>query len=278
MAHQSLWDACVDPIHGHVIPVVGGPAQGQLGQVAGADDQPAVLIGDVHEHLGPLPGLAVLEGHRVVLHGLADVLEVDLYRAADVDALQGGPQALGQLHGVIPGTVGGSEAGHGHRDDIAGRAVQQLHSHCGDQNGQGGVQPAGQAHHRRPGPGMLQTLFQAQGRNFQNFIAPLRPVLRISGDEGGGRDRPGEPCLLQGQGEGGPPEIRLSLAVEGGHPAAFIGQPVHIDLADGEPRGKAPLRQQGTVLGDHVVAGEHQVGGGLSFPSIGVHISAHQAP
>jgi hypothetical protein len=55
-----------------------------------------------------------------------------------------------------------------------------------------------------------------------------------------------------------------------------MDQPVHIDLADGESGGEPPLRQQGTVFRDHIVAGEHHIGGGLSLSGIRVHITAHQ--
>ena len=268
-----------------MIPVVGGPAQGQLRQVAGADDHAAGLVGDVHEHLGALPGLTVFKGDGVVLHGLSDVPEVDLHRLADVDALQGGPQPLGQLHGVVPGAVGGAEAGHGDRDDVALRPVQQLHGHGGNEDGQGGVQAPGQPHHSGAGPGVLQPLFQPQGGDFQNLVAPLRPVLRVGGDEGVGGDVPGELGLTHLQIEGDPAHpqaVGLRHGVpgrgsEGGVAAALIGQALYVDLADGESGGKAPLRQQGAVLRDDVVAAEHQVGGGLPLPGVGVHIAAQQA-
>ena len=120
MAYQGLGDPGVDSVVAHVVSIVGTPAQGQLGEVPGADHQPAGLVGDIHEHLGALSGLAVLEGHVVVLHGLADVLKVDLHRPANVDGLEGAAQPLGQQHGVGPGAVGGAEAGHGDGDDVAG--------------------------------------------------------------------------------------------------------------------------------------------------------------
>ena len=110
-AHQGLGDGGIDTVHAHVVAVVGGPAQGQLREVSGTHHQSAALVGHVHEHLGALPGLAVLKGHIVVVHGLANVLEVLSNRRADVDAPEGGPQPLGQLHGVVPGALGGAEAG-----------------------------------------------------------------------------------------------------------------------------------------------------------------------
>ena len=139
MAHQSLGNGAVDPVHAHMVPVVGGPAQGQLGQIPGAHHQTAGLVGNVHEHLGALPGLTIFKGDVVVFHRLADVPKMTLDRLADVNALEGAAQPLGQLHGVVPGAVGGAEAGHGHGDDVAGRPVQQAHSHPGDEHSQGRV-------------------------------------------------------------------------------------------------------------------------------------------
>ena len=96
ISHERLGHGAVDSVHAHVVAVVGGPAQGQLGQVAGADDQSAVLIGDVHEHLGPLPGLAVFKGDVMVLHALSDVGEMSPHRLGDVDDLQRGTHPLRQ--------------------------------------------------------------------------------------------------------------------------------------------------------------------------------------
>ena len=96
-----------------MIPVVGGPAQGQLGQVPSADDQPPPLVGKVHQHLGALPGLGVFEGDAVILHGLADVGEVLLHGFADVHLQEVRPQLRRQQLRVGAGAPGGAEAGHG---------------------------------------------------------------------------------------------------------------------------------------------------------------------
>ena len=57
MANQRLGDGSVYPVHGHVIPIVRGPAQRQLGHVPGSDHHAAALVGGIHQNLGPLPGL-----------------------------------------------------------------------------------------------------------------------------------------------------------------------------------------------------------------------------
>ena len=123
--------------------------------------------------------------------------------------------------------------------------------------------------------GVLQPLFQPQGGDFQNLVAPLRRSSASAGTKGLGetyrvslvsptfrlKETPAHPQQW-------PPPWGPGRGSEGGVAAALIGQALYVNLADGESGGKAPLRQQGTVLGDHVVAGEHQVGGGLPLPGV----------
>ena len=283
-AHQGLGDGGIDTVHAHVVAVVGGPAQGQLREVSGTHHQSAALVGHVHEHLGALPGLAVLKGHIVVVHGLANVLEVLSNRRADVDAPEGGPQPLGQLHGVVPGALGGAEAGHGDGNHVAGRPVHQAHGHAGDEDGQGGVQPAGQAHHRRLCAAVLHALFEAQRRQEDDLVAVFAALGAVLRDEGQGVDMAGEGGGARLQGEGYPayPQavgLRHGVplrSAEGIHPPPFIGQALHVDLTDGESGGKPPLGHQGAVLSHDVMAVEDQVCGGLPLPGVGVDIAAHQ--
>ena len=277
MPHQGLGDGAVDGVVAHVVAIVGAPAQGQLTEISRADHQAAGLVCNVHQDLGPLPGLAVFKGDVMVLHALSDVGEMSPHRLGDVDDLQRGTHPLRQQLrvGLRPGS--GAEAGHGDGHDVAGGPIQHPHGQGRDQQGQGGVQPAGEAHHRRLGAGVLQPLLQTQGGDPQDLLTPLRPARGILRHERRWGDVPGEPGLLHRQREAAPPDLRRLLAEgEGVGPAAVMDQPVHIDLADGESGGEPPLRQQGTVFRDHIVAGEHHIGGGLSLSGIRVHITAHQ--
>ena len=61
---QRLGDRAIGIVHAHVIAIIGRPAQGQLGEVAGADDEPLR-----HEQERAQPGLDVFEGE--VAAGLA---------------------------------------------------------------------------------------------------------------------------------------------------------------------------------------------------------------
>ena len=83
MTHKRLGHARVDGVHAHVVAVIGSPAERQLRQIARTDDKTASLVGQIHQNLRTLAGLAVLVGH--VLHGriVLNVLEVLLHSRVD---------------------------------------------------------------------------------------------------------------------------------------------------------------------------------------------------
>ena len=275
VAHQSLGDGSVDTVHAHVVAVVGAPAKGQLAEVAGADDDAAGLVGNIHQDLGALTGLAVLKGDGVVLHVVADVLEMAADGGGDVYGAEGCTHLLGQDHGVILGAVGSSEAGHGDSDDLAGGTVQHLHGKAGDEDGQGRIQAAGKADDGGLGAGMLHPLLQAERGDEQDLPAALVPVLLPLGHEGHGSDIAGELGLSHGEGE------LHALHIPGGllehlGAAALVGQLAHVDLRDPEAALKAVLREHGAVLGDHLVGAEDHVGRGFPFAGAGVEIAAEE--
>ena len=275
MPHQGLGDGGVDAVHTHVVAVVGAPAQGQLAEVAGADDDAAGGVGDVHQHLCALPGLAVFKGDRVVLHLVADVPEVAADGVRNVHGPQGGAQLLRQDDGVVFRAVGGAEAGHGDGHDVRHGPVQHLHGKAGDQHRQGGVQPAGEAHHGGLRPGVLQPLLQSQRGDQQNLPAAGVPVLLALGDEGLGGNVAGQGGVPHRQGEGDRLDIRRDIAEHLG-PAALIAQLLHVDLGGVEPRLEPALLEHGAVLRDHLMGAEHHVGGGLALAGAGVDVAAQK--
>ncbi len=116
--HQGLGNAPVHVVHGDVVAGEGGEPEGELGEIAGAHDDPALLVGEVHEHLGALPGLEVLEGDaRTVVGVQADVADVLLAGRPDVDLPQLGPGRLRESVGVSPGALRGAKGRHRHRED-----------------------------------------------------------------------------------------------------------------------------------------------------------------
>ena len=90
--HQGLRDAGVDAVVRHLVAdAVGAPAERELGQVAGADDDAAALVGGAEQVVGAQPGLDVLEGHVVDLlaapERVAEVREHLGRGGADVELL-----------------------------------------------------------------------------------------------------------------------------------------------------------------------------------------------
>ena len=180
----------------HVVAVVGGPAQGQL-----ATDRRCPPRGRRSGWRCPsAPGCAPGPGRfqrsrRGTLHGLADVPEVAVALPRRCRSrCRVAPSRSAQLHGVVPGAVGGAEAGHGHGHDIAGGAVQQLHGDAGDQHGQCGS-PARrrglpQPSWRRCAPAACS---RPSGLHFQDLPAPRGPHPGwSSGTKGVGVHRAGQ--------------------------------------------------------------------------------------
>ena len=88
VAHQRFRDRAVHAVHAHMIPVVGRPAERQLGQVARADHHAAVLVGEVHQHQRTHARLTVLKGDGKIVLGLTDVHEMLIDRRLDIHGLE----------------------------------------------------------------------------------------------------------------------------------------------------------------------------------------------
>src|SRR5204862_47717 len=90
--HQRLGHAGIDAVMAHLVAdPVGRPAQGNLAQIAGADDEAAMMAGEAEEKVGAKASLDVLEGHvvdRLALgEGMAHVGEHLPGGRLDVDLL-----------------------------------------------------------------------------------------------------------------------------------------------------------------------------------------------
>ena len=96
MAYERLGHARVDGIHAHMVTVVGGPAERQLGQVARADDKTTGLVGEVHENLRALARLAVLIGHVLDRRVVLDVLKMLLHSRVNRDLAEAHTQVAGK--------------------------------------------------------------------------------------------------------------------------------------------------------------------------------------
>ncbi len=221
MPHQRFRNGGVHSVHAHVVAVIGCPAQRQLAQVTGADDQSTPLVGKVHQHLCALPRLSVFKGDGVIVHALADVTEVHLHGLADVHPHQLGTQLLCQNTGVVPGAVGGTEAGHGDGENSLVLPAQQVKGDGGDEDSKGGVQTAAESYNGGFCVGVLQSLGKSLRRKPQNLGAALLPVAPVGGNKGVGVDVAGEGGFYLFQLETG--VIDLGGSGEGVHPPSLVG-------------------------------------------------------
>ena len=183
VAHKRFGDRGVDPVHRHMVAVVGRPAQCQLRKIPGSHHQTAAVVGQIHQHLGAFPRLAVLIGDVAVVGVVADVGKVPLYRPGNAHTAEIGSQLPAQHGCVVLGTLGGAKAGHGHRKNIGVRALQQIHGTGGRQQGQGGIQPAGNTDDGLGRPGAPQPLGKPFGLDVQNRLAACVPLVRVGRDK-----------------------------------------------------------------------------------------------
>ena len=80
----------------------------------------------------------------------------------------------------------GAEARHGHRQDMLRRKAHELGGPMADQQGQGGVQSAGDAHHRPVDAGVGEAGSQRMALQFKPLPEGTALGLRLHGQVGGG--------------------------------------------------------------------------------------------
>lgn len=188
MAHKRLGHARVDGIHAHVVTVIGSPAECQLRQVARADDKAASLIGQIHQNLRALAGLAVLVGH--VLHGriVLNVLEVLLHGRVDRNLAEAHAKVASERLGIRLGTMRRAKAGHGHGSDACARQPQRIKGAHGHKQCQRGVQAARKTDDSRLGTRMGKAGLEAGGLQVEDGLAALGQVAMVGRHKGRARE------------------------------------------------------------------------------------------
>ena len=237
VAHQRLGHARVDGVHGHVVAVVGGPAQRQLGEVAGADDHAALLVGHVHEDLRALAGLGVLVGDVVDGLVVPDVGEVLAHGRADDDLAQLHAERLREQRGVVVRAIRGAKARHGDGDDAAAVEAQQIEGAHGHEQRERGVEAAGDADDGRARARVREALGEAVGLDGKDVLAALRTTGGVGRHEGvrvhPARERglAGGGVRAQREGHGHVADLLgRGGALEGGHARALLREEADVDL------------------------------------------------
>ena len=149
MSHQCLWYTGIDAIHGHMVSVVGGPAQCQFRHIPCTDDQCIFLVCDVHQHLRAFPGLPIFIDNIMTFHILPDIGKMSGHRFSDIHFPQSYTQSLRQQAGIFIRPVRCSEAGHGHCYNSFSGKLQQVKGTHRHQQCQCGIQSSGDSEDRR---------------------------------------------------------------------------------------------------------------------------------
>ena len=106
-----------------MIAVIGGPAQSQLGQITGADDQSVIFIRHIHQNLGTLAGLRIFISNVGDFFIVADVAKMLTDSLGNIDGEKRHAQMLAHFGSVGFSTDCGAETGHRHGDDVAHGAM-----------------------------------------------------------------------------------------------------------------------------------------------------------
>ena len=278
MADESLRHRTVYPVHGHMVPVVSCPSKSQLRQIPCSDHKATAAVGNVHDDLGPLPGLCVFKGHTVVLIVMTDVLKMLQHCLFYVNLTKRGSQPSCEFTciGICP--VRGAEAGHGHRCDLASGKTAQIKGSCSHQKGKGGIQTAGNAQNCSFASCMVQTFFKTHGLHGEDLITSSLSVFFIIRHKGAGVKETGQGCLLLFHMEGNLCIFLLGFRLPGRDPSSLAFQALHINFTVNGLIGKAfCLPQNGSVLRDQILSSEYQILGGLPVACGCIYISADEA-
>ena len=187
-----------------VADAIGAPAQGQFRQVAGAQHEGPVLVGQPEQIVGAKTGLDVLEGdvvHRLAAgERMADGFQHGSSGWPDVDLGPRDAQRLHQGPGIGLRPLRGGETGQGVSENAGPRQAQPVEGAAGDQQGLGRIQPARDADHQPLGARRLHPAHQPLHLDVEGLVAVLiqpRRVVRHEGEaveraeEVGSRSRPG---------------------------------------------------------------------------------------
>ena len=282
IAHQGLRHAGVDPVHRHVIGVVGAPAESQFGQVAGAEHQPTDLIGHIHEDLGAFPRLGIFIGDIVQRLGVADVGEMTAHRAIDGNDPQLDAEEFGQAFGIPPGAGGGAETGQGQGDDPFAVEPETLEGLDRHQQRQGRIEAAGDAEDHPCHSGVAQAFGQSRGLQGEDLPAAGGAFGIVSGDKGG--------CVERAAGGAGRKlrQVKRDFPVAGAGRAhgetagagPFAAQAREIDIGQNQLRIETKtlgFRQQHPIFGDERMSGKDQIGTRLARPRRSIGVSGQAA-
>ncbi len=277
----------VDAVHRDVVAGEGRPAEGDLREISRAHHDPGLLVREVHEDLGALARLEVLEGVALpVLRVEADVPDVLLAGGPDVDLPQlrprrGGepPRALRGCGAVVPKpgivTARMPARGRPRRSKVRTQTRRaSVESRPPERPRTTRFTPTCSIRRARPAVWIENTSRHRSSR-----------VAGSAGTKGcGSIARTRRWGCGAGTGREGHRPVGRGVVVdrvgERGLPRALDAQALHVDVGHDQlavPPEALPLGEQHAVLGDQQVAAEDEVGRGLVDARVGVDVGGERA-
>ena len=131
-AHKRFGNTAVDAVVGHMVTVIGCPAEYRLGKVTRTNDKTVAAVCHVHKHLRAFARLAVFIYDVTVVRIMPDVFEVQGNRFTDRNLTEINAKLLAKHGRVVFGSACRTKAGHGNGDQLACRHVEGLECIHGD--------------------------------------------------------------------------------------------------------------------------------------------------
>ena len=262
-ANLGFRHADVHIVHGGVVTVVGAPPVNILRQILRAHIQTVDLVGNVHQDHGAHSRLGIFKGDGVIVMGVADVVKVLIYTLADVNHAHFASPLLCHHHGVALGAAGGTEAGHGHGDHVLAGQAHPPDGQGTDHHGQGGVHPAGDAHHAVVQRGVFHPLHKAGYLHVDLPLAIGGQILLLFRQVWVPQIGPRQVCFI----ELAAPNyaiVGFAPAVKAASGSSHVQHGAHVNLRHGERSAVLVFCQHSAVFRHCAQAGIHIVGGGLT--------------
>ena len=174
MFDQSLWHRGIDPVHRHVVPIVGAPAEGQLRKVSSAHDQAVLLVRYVHQDLSPLTRLRVLISRIHHCRIMPYVPEMLLNSGDNRDLPGCYPKGLHQVCRIGFGPDCRPESGHSDADYSRAVQAQLVEGHRRDYQRQSAVKTSGYSQNGFLASDVLHAGRKAGRLDREDLLASLR--------------------------------------------------------------------------------------------------------
>ena len=173
---QRLRDAGIDGVVAHLVAhAIGAPAEREFRQVARADDEAAVLVGEPEQVIGPETRLHVLEGDVVdrlaAGEGVAHILQHLACGGTDVDLGRLDPESAHQLPGIALRRLASGEAGHRVAEDGRARQAELVADLGRDDERMRRVEPARDADHHVVAARRLEAAAQPLDLDVERLVA-----------------------------------------------------------------------------------------------------------